>query len=234
MTLFNPFNLFSKELLNRTWTPGEFSGKGDPFTIPERLIAMNHGKCSRLVHGMLIKYGLMLHYLEPGASVLDACCGTGFGTKYLQENGFVTKGIDTNDPILSGAAVRGIDVIKHNLFRGEVGNFDGITLVDAIEHFQKEDQLPALKILIKQLNNNGVMLVDTPLVKVSYRQSSKHPWCLSWEDLETLVRQAGDVIKLDRFLIDTFNDAIPVLYKLYKKPDSFSENADQIIVVKYK
>lgn len=229
--MIDPFNLFSKELLEKQWTLGEFSGKGDPFTIPERMIAMDHPKCNRLVNGMLMKYSLMLHYLAPGADVLDACCGSGFGAKYLQENGFKVKAIDSNNPEANFSNVRGIDVLKHNLFHGPVGQFDGICLVDAIEHFLQVDQLKSLKILVDQLKPNGVLLVDTPLVAASHRQSSKHKWVLSWEDLESLIREAGSFKSIDRFMINTFKEKVPVLHKVYDKP-KFYGDADQIIIAR--
>ena len=227
----NPFDVFLEELLEHRWVPGEESGNGQPAAIPERLIALRHAKATRLVVGMLLKYGLLLHYVRTG-TVIDLCCGSGFGAAYLAMQGLEVTALDCNELILERSARKRkrIHVVHGNLWHSKMKPHDGAVFVDALEHFAEENQLGALERAREQLKLWGILLVDTPIAKVSHRESSKHQWVLSWDDLGSLVEKAGfDIV--DRYVLATFRDQFPVLMRTRNQP-YVHKLSDQIVIAR--
>lgn len=232
MTEIDPFALFNPDLLKAPWKEGEFSGSGEPCVIPERMIALNHPKAHRLVTGMLLKYGLLTHYVRRGC-VLDLCCGAAFGASYLAQQGYHVTAVDSTAETLGWAQHReGIQIIHSNIMRERYGTFNAVTLVDALEHFLQEDQPKVMNVIFDHLQPGGIALIDTPLVRTSHRQSSKHRWVLSWDDLAKLAEDAGLEI-VGRYTLATFRDEYPVLLRvLPNEVPAVHENSDQILIAR--
>ena len=230
--MVDPYSVFSRELLSKTWTLGEFSGGGEPSTIPERLIALEHPKAHRLITGMLMKYGLLLQYVKKG-KVLDLCCGSGFGASFLALNGLETTAVDAAGGILDISARKrpNISVVHQNVAHLHMGvQFDAVTLVDAIEHFLQENQPLVMRAIVEHLKPGGYALIDTPLVNTSHRQSSKHVWVLNWKDLGELVQKAGLQL-VDRYTMATFREQYPILVRT-SHPPVVHTASDQILIAR--
>lgn len=225
----NPLGIFREDLLEAPWAYGEESGDGHVCAIPERLLALRHPKTVRLVSGMLLKYGLLLHYLRAGR-VADLCCGSGFGAAYLAMHGYQVTALDATDSNLERSTRKrpGIQVVCGNLFKTKPNPQDAVTFVDALEHFPREVQPEALQHVRNWLKPRGVLLLDTPLVSESYQQSRAHKWVLSWDDLGKLVEGAGFKI-FDRYSLATFRHQIPVLVRTREKPVVY-DTSDQIVI----
>lgn len=225
----NPFSIFSKELLAGPWAYGEESGDGYACAIPERLLALQHPKANRLISGMLQKYGLLLPYLRSG-SVADLCCGSGFGAAYLAMHGYKVTALDATEANLARSTRKrsGFKIVAGNLFKTKPTPQDAVTFVDALEHFPQALQAQALQHVRNWLKPRGILLLDTPLAPVSYRQSRAHPWVLSWDDLGSLVERAGFKI-MDRFTLATYRDQIPVLLRTREQPVVY-DTSDQIVI----
>lgn len=226
----NPYDLFSTELLEAPWVAGEESGNREPCTVPERLLALRHPKLHRIVTGMLLKYGLLLHYQRDG-TVIDLCCGSGFGAAYLALQGYTVTALDACVQNLAKARKRkNVAILRKNLFAGRGHHHDAACFVDALEHFAAKDQPKALEHVRSYVRLGGILLLDTPLAVESYRQSSVHKWVLSWKDCGRLVEDAGFEI-LDRYTLATFRDEVPVIMRTRREP-TVHENSDQIVIAR--
>src|SRR3989304_10169365 len=131
--------LFNRDLLKQRWITPDFS----PVVIPERLAALNHDKYNRLVGGMVLKYSIPVFYLKSG-TIIDICCGSGFGASILSKSGYKVIGVDSDPQIINICKLRETENLKFtvgnlmHMDRLNVGKFDCVTLINAIEHFQKE------------------------------------------------------------------------------------------------
>ena len=196
---------WNNELLNRKWQSAikkyEHTEENE-VTVPERMVCLDHPKKERLVTGMFYKYSLILPLLPPSGRVLDACAGSGFGASLLAESGY---DVTAMDPTLTWAKYRdNITLAETNILDFEPENgelFDGITMIDAIEHLKAGTQIAALQNMYKWLKPGGWFLIDTPRVETSGYQSMYHPSCLNWDDLLVRVQAAGEWSEYQRYLL---------------------------------
>jgi len=226
----DPYSVFCQALLDRSWAYGEESRHVPPCVTPERLLSLRHPKLHRLVPGVLMKYGLLLHYLREG-SVIDLCCGSGFGADYLAMHGFKVTALDACKENLEKARRRRrIQILEKNLFAGRGHHHDAACFVDALEHFAEKDQPKALEHVRSYVRPGGLLLLDTPMARVSHQASRHHKWELSWGDCGRLVQKAGFKI-LDRYTLATFQNEVPVLMRTMKEP-AVHDNSDQIVIAR--
>lgn len=229
-------SFFNQELLSRKWHTPDYS----PVVIPERLLALDHPKYNRLVSSMILKYQIAIAKIE-GKSVIDICCGSGFGADLMSRSGFNVTGIDSDPNVIKTICslrnAPNLKFIHGNLFHDlGLGKFDGATCIDAIEHFLKEDQQAAMNHIKRYLNVGGILVIDTPLNRESYRQSRHHPWVLSWRDFGDLVESVGFSI-MERYIIrQEYRQSFLVKYILEPKLDKtdYENGLDQVIIAKVK
>jgi len=109
---------------------------------------------------------LLRRYLAPGRSydVLDAGCGTGGTTIFLQRFGTVT-GVDFSSDALGFAQARGL----HRLARASVSQlpfpdarFDALTCFDVLYHRGVADVVETLKEFRRVLRPGGIVLLREP------------------------------------------------------------------------
>jgi len=222
-------NLFSKEILTMDWSAMDCN----PFTIPERLIGTNHDKAIRLVNGMILKYGLLIPILKPGAEILDMCCGSGFGSNFLSRSGFKVDGIDRNEKAIKVAQLRTNENLvfkRGNIFKEPIAKkYDAVILVDAIEHFYQKDQLFILKKCYDWLKPGGWFLIDTPLSKESKRESRHHLWVLNWKDFGELFCLSGNYTDISRYSVGCFKEKHSFIIRSDVDPGEYL-HTDQIIL----
>jgi 2-polyprenyl-3-methyl-5-hydroxy-6-metoxy-1,4-benzoquinol methylase len=131
---------------------------GDPYR--ERVIEGEEGFAQHLA-----RYQRANQRIAPGARVLDAGCGSGYGTAALSSNGRQVTGVD-----------RSADAVAHAL--GEHGgcahfvrtdvcalpfsndSFDAVTCFEVIEHVDSPVDL--IKELTRVLRPDGVLHISTP------------------------------------------------------------------------
>ena len=115
------------------------------------------------------QYWLIYQNIEPGQSVLDVGCATGYLGEYLKNNLNVNiVGLDYQDYHLKKAKERNVysNLIKIDLntFKNElneyINHFDRIVLCDILEHLY--DPVNVLKKLSKLLKSDGEFLIDIP------------------------------------------------------------------------
>jgi 2-polyprenyl-3-methyl-5-hydroxy-6-metoxy-1,4-benzoquinol methylase len=106
--------------------------------------------------------------------VLDAACGTGYGSRILFDAGLNVTGVDIHVPALEEARVNwtGPDYLRCDLNKGINGatwhkTFDGIVSFETIEHLQ--DPRPCLSAFLLSLEGGGSFICSVP-------NESKYPF----------------------------------------------------------
>ena len=203
--------------------------------LPEYMIQHGGSKVQRLVGSMILKYSILLHYLPKHSSILDMCCGTGFGASLLAASGHNVLGVDIYRKSIDCASQRAnIKTLKADALTIKLDQkFDAVISVDAIEHFTQEDQPKLIANCYRHVAPGGYLLIDTPLSGVSKVVSKQHLWELSWDDFLTVFTSGGEFRELHRYYIDNiwingFDLSFP--FKVDQKPNNTSENTDQLIL----
>jgi O-antigen biosynthesis protein len=134
--------------------------------------------------------------------VLDAGCGTGYGTAYLAESARRVVGVDVSDEALSYArehyARPNVEFLPADL--QELGfpsqTFDAVVAFEAVEHLERPEAF--VDHAARVLKPDGVFVVSTPHVAVTNR-SPKNPYHrieFSRRDFEALLRERFRSVQL--------------------------------------
>ncbi|MFY9488628.1 MAG: class I SAM-dependent methyltransferase [Solirubrobacterales bacterium] len=118
----------------------------------------------RLVESEHISRYLFAAQLAPSRRILDAACGTGYGTALLARAGAKgCVGIDVDPKAASGEASPGCEFVEGSITQLPFadGEFDLVVCFEAIEHV--EDYAAALDELVRVLGKeNGLLIISTP------------------------------------------------------------------------
>lgn len=106
--------------------------------------------------GHVARYGLALPYAV-GADVLDAACGTGYGTRLLRVVARSVVGLDVSTSVEAGPPSVAGDV---RALPFADASFDLLTAFEIIEHVLDQDRL--VTELRRVLRPGGVLLLSTP------------------------------------------------------------------------
>lgn len=199
--------------------------------VAERMISIKHIKTPRLLGGIGMKYSTILPYLKKGDRVLDICAGSGTGSMILAESGMKVTAVDYCTTILEFRS--GIDIINLDLRTEELpfdSYFDGVTCVDAIEHFEEGMQNALLLKIHKSLKPNGVLMIDTPLSEITGPKSKHHVRELTAEDFRSVVESNGFTIE-HRYIVRTIGNCFAVLF-IQDDATVGQKNDGQIIVAR--
>lgn len=127
-----------------------------------------------LINRHVDRYKWAADYLKGGNIVLDAACGSGYGTKILSKNlsgNSYFVGLDNNkDAIMhacqhyacSNIAFRLMNLKDYYGSRSHNDCYDVVVSIETIEHFSKEDADKILGIFYRVLNKGGKLLITTP------------------------------------------------------------------------
>lgn len=110
--------------------------------------------------------------------ILDAGCGSGSHSLYLQENGFNVKAIDISEGAIEVAKHRGVNRIELKALLDETETFDTILLLmNGTGIFQELSQISNyLKHLKSLLNPNGQILIDSSDIQYMYEDEDGGLW----------------------------------------------------------
>ena len=150
---------------------------------------------------------------KPGATVLDIGFGTGTLTTKLYENGCTVYGQDFSARMIELASAK---MPEARLFQGDIANglvvplllhrYDFIVATYSLHHLTDEQKTVFLRILLEQLNENGVKLRE---IAHEYGATTGRPRRTGWLDM-CVVKYAAqinglDCIALTRLdILDTF------------------------------
>ncbi len=137
--------------------------------------------------------------------VLDAACGTGYGSKLLAKDHLVT-GIDLNAAALMEAnkiPVKNCYFEMANILTTLKFNCGAIVSIETIEHFNYHNGQVLLNNFYKCLSEKGQLIISTPYCIESGPSpiTKQHLWEYSLSDFEISLTAAGfeiELMKLER------------------------------------
>jgi len=136
-------------------------------------------------------------------TILDAGCGAGSHSLYLQEKGFFVKAIDVSEGAIDVAIERGVKNAELKALLDETETFDTILLLmNGTGIFQALSEVSTyLKHLKSLLNPGGQILIDSSDIKYMYEDEDGGLW------IDTQANYHGE---LDYYLSYKGEDEIPM------------------------
>lgn len=117
-----------------------------------------------LLNEHLARYRFAARFVKPGAQVLDAGCGSGYGSAELAKTGASVTGADISAEAVAMARERyaGIRFVEApcEALPLDAASFDLVTAFEVIEHLERWQEL--LREAGRVLKADGVLLVSTP------------------------------------------------------------------------
>tara|TARA_Y100001963_G_C6764395_1_gene441431 strand:+ start:277 stop:879 length:603 start_codon:yes stop_codon:yes gene_type:complete len=152
----------------------------------------------------------LLGELGIGQKWLDCACGAGYGSSFLSNFCNFVVGYDI-DPSAIECALENYksdhvgftrDLSKHE------EDFDVVISVETIEHMPESDANIFLTTLRKCLNDNGTLVITTPIVKQTNRDpvNEFHFIEYSDKDFKKLLEDANFIVVDSHFVETTFTD----------------------------
>ena len=116
-----------------------------------------------------------------GQRLLDVGCGNGDFLANARDAGWDVVGVDPDPKAVAAAKQRGLDasVGSVELYAGEPGRFDAISLSHVLEHLH--EPLPFIRAVHRLLKPGGVLFIDTPNIE----GRGARRWGRNWRGLET-------------------------------------------------
>ncbi len=146
----------------------EAQGHSDPFSFAHRIVSREDLtlECRREMPISILERYISL----PGASILDAGCGTGRNVVLLAGMGSSVIGIDVDTDALTVARDRCVEhETQADLMPADVrslpfpsSSFDGVVSQNVLEHVPKNSQDQAVSEMVRVLRPGGVLFVQTP------------------------------------------------------------------------
>ena len=156
--------------------------------------------------GNRYRYGVFVHWVAPGSTVLDAGCGDGFlGERLIKEKQCTVTGMDLSQVALERAKQRGLTVVQGSLdqpLQFAEGAFEYVIASESLEHIiHSEEALKELyricrRAVIISVPNTGFWRYRWQLLMGKFpKQWIIHPWehIRFWTigDFHTMVRGLG-------------------------------------------
>ena len=119
----------------------------------------------------LTRYNFALMFVGKNFTVLDAACGTGYGSYILSKKSRkVISVVSSKHAIFSckkNFKSKNINFIKKNILDLKYKNkFDLIVSLETIEHVKKKDAIEWIKKCSYMLKKNGVLVCSSPLLRI--------------------------------------------------------------------
>jgi len=119
----------------------------------------------------LVRYLYSSHFITSKSTVLDAACGTGYGTYIMSKKAKKVYGVDISDKAIifakSNYKSKNIKFINKNIinlnFRRK---FDVIVSLETLEHLTIKDALLWFKKCNNMLRKKGIFVCSSPLLRI--------------------------------------------------------------------
>ena len=154
----------------------------------------------------IMRYVSAAKFLDKNDIVLDAACGTGYGSKILADHCYSVIGVD-----FDGKAIE--EALKYksarcqfqqaDLLTSSLGSMHKIVSIETIEHLTKENGMRLLNNFYKWLGRPGTLIISTPYCLQSGPSpiTKQHLWEYSLTDFEQALSLSGfnvDHIEINR------------------------------------
>jgi 2-polyprenyl-3-methyl-5-hydroxy-6-metoxy-1,4-benzoquinol methylase len=189
-----------KLILKSITEEGRASGRGERLVIKDLIKAKNTKDFAILAH--IQRYEWCMSFLR--GVVLDAGCGSGYGTFFLAKSdkikviigvdvsfqaiNFARKYFKSNNCYFLQMDVRELK-FKDNYF-------DGIVSFDVPEHLSEVDQEKFVHELMRVLKPEGILIIGCPNAKVSTKSNPFHLKELTMSELQHLLYKYFNEVKI--------------------------------------
>jgi len=154
----------------------------------------------------IMRYVKAMEWIDKPTSVMDAACGTGYGTKLLAKHPKVNDiwGVDNDlDALVEAKREKSrCGFMNANILTASF-SVGTIVSLETIEHFTKEDGARLLRNFYNWLPPKGILIISTPYCSVSGPSpiTKQHLWEYSLTDFEQALvaaRFSIETMKLER------------------------------------
>jgi len=181
---------------------GRVSEGGQRIVVKDFLKAKASKDFSTLAH--VQRYEWCLSLLKEGTIVLDAGCGSGYGTHFLAKNAKIKAivGIDISPRAISFANKHfrtnnciflQMDVTK---LKFRYNFFDAVISFDVIEHLSEANQRKFIDEVRRIVKPTGMLIIGCPNAKVSMGNNPFHVKELTMSEFHDLLHQYFEYVKL--------------------------------------
>ena len=146
-----------------------------------------------------MRYVKACQFLQPEMKVLDAACGTGYGTSIIAVTNQVI-GLDSSEDAIEEAR-KNYPKLDFRLFNllldGFRVGFDAVVSIETIEHFSLDNIKIYLSNIKRLLVSRGTFVVSTPYCKESGPSpiTKQHLHEFNLTDLEMTLNDAGFIVQ---------------------------------------
>lgn len=156
-----------------------------------------------LIDRHILRYQWAASYLKVTDIVLDAACGTGYGTDILSRYCGYVVGLDNNEEAISYAwkyypkdniSYDATDLKSYT--QGLANHYNVIVSIETIEHFEREDTINILKMFYKTLKKKGKLILTTPDASLSNHTNIYHTKEYGIIELSNLMSKRFNILEL--------------------------------------
>lgn len=143
----------------------------------------------------LARYKFVAKLFQDYSKVLEVGCGDGFASRIVRQSVNSLDAIDIdpifiNDAVSQSSSSWNINFHVHDMLKTpwHGKEYDGIYLLDVLEHIEGKDEFVFVQNIIQSLRSDGVLIIGMPSIEsqkfASPRSKDGHVNCKSGEDLK--------------------------------------------------
>ncbi len=138
-----------------------------------------------------------LHYLKPGARILDAGCGSGRDALAFLQAGYETDAFDASSELCAIASEKTGIAVRQDRFETLTGEdiYDGIWACASLLHVRRDDLPEVLRRLRRLLKKDGVLYASFKYGTGERQNGERYFHDLTEDTLTGLLEEAGFEIK---------------------------------------
>lgn len=151
------------------------------------------------------RYRFAISLMPEGATVLDAACGTGYGTQLLSKKAKEVFGVEISEHALEWGKAhhqeKNIQFINSNLNNTlpfESNTFDMITSFETLEHVESHENM--IKEFKRVLRPGGLLILSSPdreiITDIAHTENKFHIHELSKKEFVNLLKSNFSLLKL--------------------------------------
>ena len=175
-------------------------------TLDYERIYINHPEFygQEMINRHINRYRVANSYLKDTDVVLDACCGSGYGSNMLAENVDRVIGMDNNAEAVAYAKkhykrnnLSFLQIDLNEISRNNIKrNFDAVVAIEAIEHFTQKEAEQLLRYFSFCLKKKGKLILTTPNKNKSDGKNQYHKKEYTTNAIDNMLSKYFNVLEL--------------------------------------